>query len=144
MVGVTSMAEDSAAMVISMAVDSAAGISSTVAAASTAGVSSTVAAEADPVVVVPTAAVRTEADIADRASTFRLCTNGWRLRQPFFFRRSQIYRKALQHKVRGKQIRIDFCYDAAPEGKKEEVSHESRQSRPSRFVSKFAAIVNRS
>jgi hypothetical protein len=98
-------ATDSEAMVISMAVDSAAGISSTVAAEA----SSTVAVEADPMVVVPTAAVRTEADTADRASTSRFCTNGWRLRQPFFFRRSQIYRKALQHKVRGKQIRIDFC-----------------------------------
>jgi hypothetical protein len=78
-VRVTSMAEDSAeatdsaAMVISMAVNS------------TAGVSSTVAAEADPVVAASTAAARAEADIADRASTFRLCTNGWRLRQPFFF-----------------------------------------------------------
>jgi hypothetical protein len=70
------MVEDSAAMVISMAVDSAAGISSTVAAEA----SSMVAAEADPVVVVPTAA-----DIADRASTFRFRTDGWRLRQPFFF-----------------------------------------------------------
>jgi len=68
--------------------------------------SSTVAA--DPMVVVPTAAVRAEVDIADRASTFRLCTNGWRLRQPFFFQ-SQIYRKAPEHKVRRKQIRIDFC-----------------------------------
>jgi hypothetical protein len=106
-------ATDSEAMVISMAVDSAAGISSTVAAEASSTVaveaSSMVAAEADPMVVVPTAAVRTEADTADRASTSRFCTNGWRLRQPFFFRRSQIYRKALQHKVRGKQIRIDFC-----------------------------------
>ncbi len=53
------------------------------AAASAAGVSSTVAA--DPVVVASTAALRAAADIADRASTLRLCTNGWRLRQPFFF-----------------------------------------------------------
>jgi hypothetical protein len=56
--------------VISMAVDSAAGVSSTVA--------------ADPVVVASTAALRAAADIADRASTFRFCSNGWRLRQPFF------------------------------------------------------------
>jgi hypothetical protein len=77
-------ATDSEAMVISMAVDSAAGISSTVAAEASSTVaveaSSMVAAEADPVVVVPTAA-----DIADRASTFRFRTDGWRLRQPFFF-----------------------------------------------------------
>src|SRR6201997_2309325 len=70
-VGVTSMGEDSveatdsAAMVISMAVDSAAGVSSTVA--------------ADPMVVAAsTAAARAEADIADHASTFCLCTKGWR------------------------------------------------------------------
>jgi hypothetical protein len=55
-------------MAISMAVDSTAGVSSTVA--------------ADPVVV---AAARAEADIADRASKLTLRTNGWRLRQPSFF-----------------------------------------------------------
>jgi hypothetical protein len=76
-------ATDSAAMVISMAVDSAA------------GVSSTVAAEADPVVVAAsTAAARAEADIADRASTFGLCTNGWRLRQPFFSPISHLQKSA--------------------------------------------------
>src|ERR1700676_4825844 len=72
--------------VISMAADSAA------------GVSSTVAAEADPVVVASTAAARAGAVIADRASTFRLCTNGWRLRQPFFSPISDL-QKAVQHKV---------------------------------------------
>src|ERR1700730_7910780 len=70
--------------VISMAVDPAAGISST--------------AEADPVVVASTAAPRAEAVIADRASTFRLCTNGWRLRQPFFSPISDL-QKAVQQKV---------------------------------------------
>jgi hypothetical protein len=64
-------AADSAAMVISMAEDSAAGVSSTVA--------------ADPMVVAAsTAAARAEADIADLASRLTLRTNGWRLRQPFF------------------------------------------------------------
>jgi len=60
-------------------------------------------------VVVPTAAVRAEADIADRASTFRLCTNGWRLRQPFFFADLRFTEKRFNTKCRRKQIRIDFC-----------------------------------
>src|ERR1700719_2834913 len=97
MVGVTSMAEHSAA-----ATDSVAMVNST------GGVSSTVAAEADPVVVASTAAARAEADIADRASTFRLCTYGWRLRQPFFSPISDL-QKSASPQVRRKQIRIDFC-----------------------------------
>ena len=87
-VGVTSVAEDSAAatdsevMVISMAVDS------------TAGVNSTVAAEGNPVVVASTAALRAAADIADRASGLTLRTNGWRLRQPFFSPISHLQKSA--------------------------------------------------
>jgi hypothetical protein len=102
MVGVTSMAEDSAE-----AADSAAMVIST-AVNSTAGVSSTVAAEADPVVVASTAAVRAEADIADRASTFRPCTNGWRLRQPFLSHISDLQKSgSTQSAQKANQCR--FC-----------------------------------
>jgi hypothetical protein len=92
-----------------------------------------VAAEADPMVVVPTAAVRTAADIADRASTFRLCTNGWRLRQPFFFADLRFTEKRLNTKcaesksgsISARMLLLSM---------KEEVQDDS----------KFAAIVNRS
>jgi hypothetical protein len=127
-------ATDSAAMVISMAVDSAAGVSSMVAAE----VSSTVAA--DPVVVASMAAVRAEADIADRASGLTLRTDGWRLRQPFFFADLRFTEKRFNTKcAESKSGSISARMLLL--SKKEEVSHESR---PSKFVSRLAAIVNRS
>jgi N-acetyl-gamma-glutamylphosphate reductase len=111
-------ATDSAALVISMAVDSAAGISSTVAvevsstvaveASSTVAVEASSTVEVDPMVVVPTAAVRAEADIADRASTFRLCTNGWRLASRFFSPISDLQKGASTQSVQ-KANQCRFC-----------------------------------